>query len=560
MTFKNVIISGLSIFTLIFSAVAITSCSKNEREIITDDDSAKEEEVILKLSTDNISVAADAVQEIVQLTTNADWHIENPASQDGWCNISPVSGNAGTVVLSINIQANGYDKREHVFNIKAGNEEVSLTVIQKQLGFFQFILTETNGNIFYDEGGVCNVLATTSLEYDIEYTGSGSEWISQTTTKALTQETISFTIAEYTGNTQRECDIIFKERDGELKDTVHVIQYHDMIVEFDDNNFKHFCLTQYDTNNDGEITKREALNITSLIIFSLNSISSLHGIEEFENLMMLNCNGYDISSLDVSRNTKLFSLDCDDNNLTSLDLSNNPDLQILSCDNNELTQLIVANQDWVSLSCENNLLTSLGTPDYPVKASSLYCCDNRLKDLYITASSRGGTSVSCKNNCLTEIDLTSCPDITYLYCNNNDLRKLDIQNNHKLTYLDCDNNELNSIEIPANNLLSHLSIDDNSLTEIDLSDCIYLNWLSISGNDISKIDLSSCTDIESLSISDNDISSLDVSKLGSLKYLYCYSNPLQSITISSNQENADWMSSSFNGIRYYYPDIEVIIK
>ena len=67
MTFKNVIISGLFIFTLIFSAVAITSCSKNERDIITDDDSAKEEEVILKLSVDNISVDAAGGQEIIHL-------------------------------------------------------------------------------------------------------------------------------------------------------------------------------------------------------------------------------------------------------------------------------------------------------------------------------------------------------------------------------------------------------------------------------------------------------------------------------------------------------------
>ena len=539
MTFKNVIISGLFIFTLIFSAVAITSCSKNERDIITDDDSAKEEEVILKLSVDNISVDAAGGQEIIQLTANTDWYIENPTSQNGWCDISPVSGKSGTTSLSINVQANGYDKREYVFNIKSKDEEALLTIVQKQLGFFQFILTGTNGNIFYDEGGICNVLATTSLEYDIEYTDNGGEWISRTPTKALTQETISFTISEYTGNTQRECDIIFKERGGELKDTVHIIQYHDKIIEFEDNNFKHYCLTQYDTNNDGEITKREALNITSISIIPLNSISSLRGIEEFENLTSLHCNGVGISELDLSKNTKLILLECDNNNLTSLDLSNNNNIFSISCNDNKLTELTLADQNWLSLSCSNNLLTSLGNPENPIKASYLYCDGNRLENLYITASPRGGTSVDCDDNNLNNIDLSSCPNLTSLDCKDNNLRELDIRNNHKLTNLYCDYNELDRIYIPDYNLLSYLSVDNNNLTGIDLSNCLYLN---------------------NLSVSRNNIPNLDVSKCSNLTHLYCTNNPLQSITISSIQENAEWMSSSYGGIKYWYPDIEIIVK
>ena len=543
MDYKNIIIYSLSIFPLIFSAIVMTSCSKNEGEIIAGDDNPKEEEVILTLSADNISVDAAAGQEFVQLTTNADWHIENTTSQYGWCSISPVSGKAGTVALSIDIQANGYDKREHVFNIKAGNEEVSLTVTQKQLGFFQFVVLDTNGTRFYDEGGICNVSAATSLEYDIEYTDNGGEWISRTATKALTQETISFTIAEYAGSTQRECDIIFKEKGGELRDTVHVIQYHDKIVEFEDNNFKYYCLSKYDKNNDGEITKRETFDINTIEVS--NPIVSLRGIEEFENLMFLTCNDVGLSDLDLSKNAKLLSLDCDDNSLTSLDLSNNPDLQSLSCDNNELAQLIIADQDWVSLSCENNLLTSLGTPDFPVKVLSLYCADNRLEDLYITRPSRndvffsGLSFIDCKNNNLIHLNLSSYYDCLWLNCTNNNLAELDIKNLGKLSILYCDSNKLTKIVMPNNSLLKSIDISNNNLTEIDISDCIYLNQLKISYN---------------------DISSLDVSKLGSLTSLYCDNNPLQSITISSSQENADWMSSSYGGIKYWYPDIEVIIK
>lgn len=543
MNLKTLILLGLSLSPLLFSVIAITSCDKNVEEIIAEDDNTQEQEdndeVILKLSVDNISVDAAGGQEIIQLTANTDWYIGNPTSQNGWCDISPVSGKSGTTSLSINVQANGYDKREYVFNIKSKDEEALLTVVQKQLGFFQFILTGTNGNIFYDEGGICNVLATTSLEYDIEYTDNGGEWISRTPTKALTQETISFTISEYTGDTQRECDIIFKERGGELKDTVHIIQYHDKIIEFEDNNFKHYCLTQYDTNNDGEITKREALNITSISIIPLNPISSLRGIEEFENLLSLNCNSLDLSDLDLSKNTKLISLECDNNNLISLDLSNNNNLFSISCNDNKLTELTLADQNWLSLSCSNNLMTSLGSPENPIKASYLYCDGNRLENLYITASPRGGTSVNCDDNNLNNIDLSSCPNLTSLDCDHNNLRELDIRNNHRLTHLYCDYNELDRIYIPDYNLLSYLSVDNNNLTGIDLSNCLYLNNLSVSWNNILN---------------------LDVSKCSNLTHLYCTNNPLQSITISSIQENAEWMSSSYGGIKYWYPDIEIIVK
>lgn len=539
MNLKTLILLGLSLSPLLFSVIAITSCDKNVEEIIAEDDNTQEQEdndeVILKLSVDNISVDAAGGQEIIQLTANTDWYIENPTSQNGWCDISPVSGKSGTTSLSINVQANGYDKREYVFNIKSKDEEALLTVVQKQLGFFQFILTGTNGNIFYDEGGICNVLATTSLEYDIEYTDNGGEWISRTPTKALTQETISFTISEYTGDTQRECDIIFKERGGELKDTVHIIQYHDKIIEFEDNNFKHYCLTQYDTNNDGEITKREALNITSISIIPLNPISSLRGIEEFENLLSLNCNSLDLSDLDLSKNTKLISLECDNNNLISLDLSNNNNLFSISCNDNKLTELTLADQNWQSLSCSNNLLVSLGSPNNPIKTSSLYCDGNKLENLYIT----GGSYVDCDDNNLNNIDLSSCPNLTSLDCDHNNLRELDIRNNHKLTNLYCDYNELDRIYIPDYNLLSYLSVDNNNLTGIDLSNCLYINNLSVSRNNIPNLDVSECSN---------------------LTHLYCTNNPLQSITISSIQENAEWMSSSYGGIKYWYPDIEIIVK
>ena len=57
----------------------------------------------------------------------------------------------------------------------------------------------------------------------------------------------------------------------------------------------------------------------------------------------MDCDGNNLSSLDVSNNTHLLSLDCSDNNLSNLDLNNNTELSILRCSENNIKILDVRN-------------------------------------------------------------------------------------------------------------------------------------------------------------------------------------------------------------------------
>ena len=50
----------------------------------------------------------------------------------------------------------------------------------------------------------------------------------------------------------------------------------------------------------------------------------------------MNCDSNQLTSLDVSQNTVLYSLECGGNNLIKLDLSNNPNLESLHCSENQL--------------------------------------------------------------------------------------------------------------------------------------------------------------------------------------------------------------------------------
>ena len=72
-------------------------------------------------------------------------------------------------------------------------------------------------------------------------------------------------------------------------------------------------------NNDSVLTA----NISGVNILNIQNqnISDLTGIEDFNALTYLECNGNQLTSLDVSQNTALTMLWCGNNQLTSLDVS-----------------------------------------------------------------------------------------------------------------------------------------------------------------------------------------------------------------------------------------------
>ena len=194
-----------------------------------------------------------------------------------------------------------------------------------------------------------------------------------------------------------------------------------MKVAFADANFKAYCVENFDTDGDGEISFAEAKAVTTIDVNTEN-IASLEGIEHFENLQRLTCkpawtrgsdgsNGwhlYDsngnevvglLTTLDLSKNTKLRSIKCIGNQLTSLDLSGATALTSLYCYYNQLTSLDVSqNTALTTLWCHSNQLTSLDVSH-----------NTALKEL------------RCNSNQLTSLDVSHNTALTLLYCGTNPL-------------------------------------------------------------------------------------------------------------------------------------------
>ena len=147
---------------------------------------------------------------------------------------------------------------------------------------------------------------------------------------------------------------------------------------FPDENFRAYILKKIDKDGDGYLSETEIAETTSITCAD-RSISSLKGIEYFVNVQLIDCSGYNLTQLDVSKNTALEDLLCSENNLTQLDVSKNTALEHLYCSENNLTQLDVSKNIYLRiLSCDRNVQVTgyNGTITYPDSSTS----ENRLDE------------------------------------------------------------------------------------------------------------------------------------------------------------------------------------
>ena len=183
-------------------------------------------------------------------------------------------------------------------------------------------------------------------------------------------------------------------------------------ANFPDANFRTVVST-FDKNGDGKLNEAEIAAVTEIDCSGKN-ISSLKGIEYFTALTYLDCNGNQLTTLDVSNNTSLTTLWCNGNQLTTLDVSKNTALTYLDCDVNQLTALDVSkNTALTSLFCEENQLTTLDVSNNTA-LEQLRCSENQLTALDVS-----------KNTALTELECESNSyDITLNANRSYDLSKL----------------------------------------------------------------------------------------------------------------------------------------
>ncbi|MGI6084328.1 MAG: S-layer homology domain-containing protein [Acetivibrionales bacterium] len=173
------------------------------------------------------------------------------------------------------------------------------------------------------------------------------------------------------------------------------------------------------------------------------NISSLKGLEYFEGLSSINCNGNNLTSITHLPST-LKTLFCSNNKLSSLP-SLPASMRFLDCSNNNLTNLPEIPANMERLYCSNNKLTNL--PTLP----------NRLIELYVDG------------NQLTAINIPG--QLEKLYCGHNKLKSLP-ELPFRLKVLSCEYNQLKELPaIPSS--IREINVYENYLSELpDLPDWV----------------------------------------------------------------------------------------
>ena len=216
-------------------------------------------------------------------------------------------------------------------------------------------------------------------------------------------------------------------------------------TNFPDGTFRGY-VKGFDSNSDGILSKAECSNVTYINVEKSN-ITSLKGVEYFSNLTKLICNGNNLTSLDLSKNTILGVVYCYDNQLTSLNIGANEKMYQISCFNNKLTKLDVS-------KCPN--------------LQYLYCYVNQIESIDVSKNLKL-YDFNAKDKLITSLDVSKNTELHNLCMIRNKITSLDVSNNTKLQYLYMRSNKLTSIDVSKNTILKKIWVDYNQFACLDLS-------------------------------------------------------------------------------------------
>lgn len=157
----------------------------------------------------------------ITFTANRDWSV---SSSDSWCKVSPSSGNKadGNITITLTCEPNTtYDPRSASLTVRV--EELSETITVTQDTNLGLLVSPTSYDLTNAAQSI-EVEVRANVKYSVEIDAACKDWITQTGTKALSSEKITFSIAANESYDNREGKITIKQTDGNLSETIVVKQ------------------------------------------------------------------------------------------------------------------------------------------------------------------------------------------------------------------------------------------------------------------------------------------------------------------------------------------------
>ena len=142
--------------------------------------------------------------------------------------------------------------------------------------------------------------------------------------------------------------------------------------------------------------------------------------------------------------------------------------------------------------------------------------------------------LTCYQNDLAELDLSSCTKLDTLNCAVNKLMALNLSNCSKLKWIRCDQNQLTDLDVSACTELKFFICSSNKITMLDISACRKLDDFECHMNNITKLDVSNNTDLIKLYCDYNQLTELDLSKNTKLEICSCNGNKITKLILSKD--------------------------
>ncbi|TVZ54771.1 putative secreted protein (Por secretion system target) [Lutibacter sp. Hel_I_33_5] len=196
-----------------------------------------------------------------------------------------------------------------------------------------------------------------------------------------------------------------------------------------------------------------------------------------------------------------------------------------------------------SLTCKNNELTSLNVSAL-TNLTYLDCSSNQNYGVTIQSFPGIGTLVLpssgsletliTNNNNLTSLDLQQQTSLTTLNLGSNRVTMLDALMQTSLVSLVCNSNNMNTLILPNTNSLTTINTSFNKITSLDTSPYTSLVSLVCNNNLINSLLLPNTNTLTTLKCYINQIPSLDIINNVGLTHLDCRNNPLLSLNLTQN--------------------------
>ena len=186
---------------------------------------------MLNVDTTELNFTKNGGTKIITITTNRDWTAETDAS---WLTVTE-SGASTTTMIMVTAEPNPeYKDRSTIVTIKVENIEQQINVKQSTN---QALIISKNDFDLSDEAQSIEVEVETNIDFEYTIDEACKSWISAADTKGLSVNKVNFNISRNDSYGDRQGTIVFKQKGGDLTETVTINQVQNDAIIISEKNY-----------------------------------------------------------------------------------------------------------------------------------------------------------------------------------------------------------------------------------------------------------------------------------------------------------------------------------